>query len=138
MTAKGRGWYGESGRHSQAARGIPSTRERLFLDEGRLIDTPWSLADKKMEHLRDWSFRQTGLWHFGEYSLESNEHFARELEDIIMHLKNSQRRPPGFAKSIKHAKGVLSAWETASALSLEATRQDLHIMMRGRARERRF
>ncbi len=65
--------------------------------------------------------------------MKANEHFARELEDIIMHLKNSQRRPPGFAKSIKYAEGVLSDWETEPALGLEAARQDLHTMMQGHA-----
>ncbi len=136
MTKHGRGWHGERERHSAAARGIKSK-------VAPLNDPLWLLAENKMEHLRDWSWRKTDLWHFGEFSVKDHEYFARNLEDVIMHLKNSQRRPPGFAESIRYAEGVLASWKAGEALGkeswyttglgLEAARQEVHIMMQGLA-----
>ncbi len=90
-----------------------------------------------MNRLIEWIARKLDMTGFSAWEIRDYEHVVREMEDIIAHLKRSQKRPVGFDESLEYAEGVLDGiWTYEGAdkgLHLETARQDLHTMMQGRA-----
>lgn len=133
----GKGWFGESGRHSKAARGIktvtPEVRRAIESGvEGEIRSTRSALlANRKMDALINWIDRKLAWGTFANFSIEDRNYFVQELGDIMADLENVKLSP----RSTKILKGTENEFEqllgieqhaASQLLRLETIRERLH------------
>lgn len=125
-----RGWFRDSKRHAQAARGIkttPGIRRALA-------------ANKKMDGLVSWIDRKLAWGSFADFSVEDRNYFIQELGDIMTDLENVEL-PTGSTRILKDAGSevdrLLGMEHVASQLlRLETVRERLHVISTCYLRER--
>ncbi len=127
MTGKGRGWHGERGRHSLAARGL--TTKRKPKPDARSLRIV-KMALEKMRRTIRWLnplFDNRGnTW---QIDVRQQDKLTRELEDIIGTLKGiefSAEMESEFEKAQADAETAWSYEERDRILYLEMARERLH------------
>ncbi len=133
MTRKGRGWHGDSYRHSQAARGIPSGHVQR--QETKTEHDNWIMerAEEKMERVIKFI---TGSWvvtmmpHTWQFSMHEQERITKMLEEIIFDLKRVELSNPMTDELWTAETELDDAWtltrEKDRNVNIEMARERLH------------
>lgn len=121
MTAKGRGWYGESHRHSLAARGI-TTKLKTGSPARDVIGQANTKMNRILKRHDEFVWRQP--------TLEEQDRLTKDLNDIIEMLNTVKLSAP-LKADIWNAEGEIeTAWSSKSEkdriLHLELARERLH------------
>ncbi len=127
MSKKGRGWHGESGRHAQAARGIPTVKKLpvpLDLKNIGAVERANDKMDRILKRLDPFAWK---------LSVRELDKLTNELDDVIKIL-NSANLPDWMNLELEIAEEELElAWaskERARILTLELARERLHNVIR--------
>ena len=91
MTRKGRGWHGDSYRHSLAARGIPSghveRQETKQEHDDRVMEFAEEKMDRVIKRIDPEAKGMVATPHLWQFSMRHQELITKMLEEIIFDLK---------------------------------------------------
>ena len=128
MTRKGRGWHGERGRHSLAARGL-TTKLKPTPDARslRIVKMALEKMRRTIRWLNPFYDSRGTTW---QIDVRQQDKLTKEMEDIVETLETAEL-PSQMEAELKHVKeNINKAWsgreESARVLYLEIAREILH------------